>query len=150
MSEWTYVDEQVVSPGGSVLFNANPVPCQRGLVWSRSGTGIFELKGAVASAPRCRCQGAPSAIYEVFFGANVAVPTTATVAPITLAISLGGAPIPSSNMIVTPAAVEEFFNISREINALVRCGCCESLTITNLGTTDVVVSNANIIFDKVA
>jgi hypothetical protein len=94
------------------------------------------------------CQPEPSAIYEVDFGANIAIPTGETVGPISLAITLGGATIPASTMIVTPAAVEEYFNVSRAINALVRKGCCETLTVRNTSTIPILVQNANIIFGR--
>jgi hypothetical protein len=78
----------------------------------------------------------------------VAIPTGETVGPISLAITLNGGTIPASTMIVTPAAVEEYFNVSRAINALVRKGCCETLTIRNTSTIPILVQNANVIFAR--
>jgi len=51
-------------------------------------------------------------------------------------------------MIVTPAAVEEFFNVSRAINAAVFNGCCESLAIRNTSSQPILVQNANIIISR--
>lgn len=148
MAEWSANAVQTVAPNAEIVFTENPVPCNKGLVWERDGTGLFELKGYTPYTRRCRCQQEPSAIYLVDFGANVAVPTGETVGPISLAITLGGATIPASTMIVTPAAVEEYFNVSRAINALVRKGCCETLTIRNTSTIPILVQNANVIFDR--
>ena len=148
MAEWTSNVAQIVNPNEEVIFLENPVPCNRGLVWEREGTGLFELKGYTPFTRRCMCQSEPSAIYEVDFGANIAIPTGETVGPISLAITLGGATIPASTMIVTPAAVEEFFNVGRSINALVRKGCCETLTVRNTSTIPILVQNANIIFGR--
>lgn len=148
MAEWTENAVQTVNPGEAVIFSANPVPCDRGLVWEREQTGLFELKGYTPNVRRCRCQPIPSAVYQVDFGANIAIPTGETVGPISLAITLGGATIPASTMIVTPAAVEEYSNVSRAINALVRKGCCETLTVRNTSSIPILVQNANIIFAR--
>jgi len=82
------------------------------------------------------------------FGANIAVPTGETVGPISVAITLDGTTIPASTMIVTPAAVEEFFNVSRAINAQVWKGCCQTLSIRNTSDIPILVQNANVIFSR--
>jgi len=148
MAEWTSSAVQTVNPGEAIVFAENPVPCNLGMVWERDGTGLFELKGYTPSRRCCKCQPEPSAVYLVDFGANIAVPAGETVGAISLAVTLGGAAIPASTMIVTPAAVEEFFNVSRAINALVRKGCCETLTIRNTSAIPILVQNANVIFDR--
>ena len=148
MAEYTNNAVQQVNPGEAIVFSENPVPCNMGLVWEREGTGLFELKGYVPQKRRCCCQPEPSAVYLVDFGANIAIPTGETVGAISVAVTLGGATIPASTMIVTPAAVEEYFNVSRAINALVRKGCCETLTVRNTSTIPILVQNANIIFDR--
>jgi hypothetical protein len=53
-------------------------------------------------------------------------------------------------MISTPAAVEEFNNISASIYLDVPAGCCYTISIKNVGTTDVDVQNANLIIERVA
>ena len=55
--------------------------------------------------------------YLVTFGANIAVPTGGTVGDISLAITIDGTTIPASQMIVTPAAVDEFWNVACSVNA---------------------------------
>lgn len=82
------------------------------------------------------------------FGANIAIPTGGTVEAISLAISIDGSSIPSSQMIVTPAAVEEFFNVSRSINAEIWRNCCETVTVRNTSDQPILVQNANIIFSR--
>lgn len=148
MPEWTNNAVQTVAPGEAVVFADNPVACRRGLVTGRSDTGLFKLRGYTPYRRCCSCQDIPSAVYQVDFGANIAVPTGQTVGAISLAITLGGASIPASTMTVTPAAVEEFFNVSRAINALVQKGCCETLTIRNVSSIPILVQNANIIFSR--
>ena len=65
-----------------------------------------------------------------------------------LAIMIDGATIPSSQMIVTPAAVEEYFNVSRAINVPIWRGCCESVSIRNTSDQPILVQNANVLFDR--
>lgn len=148
MAEWTANAVQTVNPGGTIVFTENPVPCNLGLVWEREGTGLFELKGYTPTTRTCKCQPVPEAVYLVDFGANIAIPAGETVGEISVAVALGGAPIPAATMTVTPAAVEQYFNISRAINALVRKGCCETLTIINTSDIPILVQNANIIFGR--
>lgn len=51
-------------------------------------------------------------------------------------------------MIVTPAAVNEYFNVSRAINVDVWRGCCETFTIRNTSSQPIQVQNANIIISR--
>ena len=55
-------------------------------------------------------------------------------------------PNPPSDMIITPAAVEEYFNVSRAVNAQIWAGCCETITIRNTSPQPILVQNANVIF----
>jgi len=51
-------------------------------------------------------------------------------------------------MTVTPAAVDEYFNVSRAINADIWGGCCESVAIRNVSEQPIQVQNANVIFSR--
>jgi len=84
----------------------------------------------------------------VDFGANIAIPTGGTPGSISLAIQIDGSTIPSSTMIVTPAAVEDFFNVSRAINVPIWRGCCESVAVRNTSDQPILVQNANILFSR--
>jgi hypothetical protein len=53
-------------------------------------------------------------------------------------------------MISTPAAVEEFNNISRTIFLNVPAGCCTQISVKNTTATDIEVQNANLIVERVA
>ena len=147
MAEWTSYLQQTVNPGESIVFTQNPVPCNRKLVRLRDGTGAFRLKGYVPYAG-CPCKAPETAVYLVDFGADIAVPTGQTVGEISVAIMVDGITIPASSMQVTPAAVEEFFNVSRAINAQVDRGCCQTLSIRNTSTIPILVQNANVIFSR--
>lgn len=150
MAEFSNNDLQTVNPGESVVFTENPVPCNRGFVQHRDDTGNFQLSGWTPAYNGCGCGCRNKyANYLVDFGANIAVPTGETVGPISLAITIDGTTIPSSQMIVTPAAVEQFFNVSRAINAQVFRACgCQTVTIRNTSAIPILVQNANIIFSR--
>lgn len=148
MAEWSANAQQVVNPGETIIFTENPVPCRRGLVRHRDDTGNFLLKGYVPRQYGCPCCRLYSANYLVDFGANIAIPTGGTVGAISVAITIDGATIPASTMTVTPAAVEQFFNVSRAINAGVFAGCCESIAVRNTSDQPILVQNANIIISR--
>ena len=148
MPEWSANQTQTVNPGETIIFTENPVPCRRGLVRHRDDTGNFLLVGYVPRQFGCRCNRQNDANYLIDFGANIAIPTGGTVGAISLAITIDGATIPASTMTVTPAAAEEFFNVSRAINAGVFVGCCESIAVRNISDQPILVQNANIIISR--
>lgn len=142
MALWTNDAEQLINPGEDAVFTLNPVPCNLGLVRNRIGTGNFLLSGRVR---RRSCGCFPqSANYVVDFGANIAIPEGGTVGSITVSVTIDGSTIPASTMEVTPAAVQEYFNVSREINAQIWAGCCETVTIRNTSNQPILMKNASI------
>ena len=151
MAEYGANALQTVNPGETVVFTDTVVPCNRGFVRHRDGTGNFLLSGWIPGNQngRCNCPCAKrSANYLADFGANIAIPTGGTAEAISIAITIDGATVPSSQMIVTPAAVEEFFNVSRAINIDIWNGCCESVAIRNTSNQPILVQNANVIFTR--
>lgn len=148
MAEYSNSTVQTVNPGESIIFTETPVPCTRGFVRHREGSGNFLLSGYVPYIGGCGCNRANSALYLVDFGANIAVPTGGTVEAISVALTIDGSTLPASIMTVTPAAVEEYFNVSRAINAEIWRGCCETVTIKNISEQPILVQNANIIFSR--
>lgn len=149
-AEYTAVERQIIQPGGFAIFTAAPVPCTKGFVVPRIGSGLFQLSGlGVPRMGGCRCNRRVLGVnYEVDFVANIAVPEGETVGAISVAIALGGTAIPSSIMTVTPAAVEEFFNISRDITAQIIAGCCQTVAIQNVSTIPIAMIDASINFDR--
>ena len=148
MAEYSANAIQTVNPGETVIFTESPDPCRRGLVRHRDGTGNFLLSGWTPNRRRCCCNRDRSVNYLVDFGANISIPTTGTVGEISLALTIDGATIPASTMTVTPAAVEQEFNVSRAINADIWSGCCESVAVKNTSDQPILVQNANIIFSR--
>ena len=149
MAEYSANAVQTVNPGESIVFTESPVPCERGFVRHRDDAGSFLLSGYVPNnGCNCNCNRNQSATYLVDFGANIAVPTGETVGEISVAIAIDGTTVPTSTMIVTPAAVEEYFNVSRAINVQIWKGCCETVTIRNTSDIPILVQNANVLFDR--
>lgn len=138
--ELTAVAPQVVPVNGNIVFTETPVGDGR-TVLHREGSGIITLRG---SGTQCRAR------YKVTFNANLAVPTGETVGAIQAALSLQGEPLASTTMIVTPAAVEEYFNVAATAFIEVPCGCCQTLGVRNTSAIPINVQNANIVVERVA
>lgn len=148
MAEFSSSAVQTVNPGETIIFTASS-PCKRGFVRHRDDTGNFLLSGWLPSryVNGCPCNS-KSAEYFVDFGANIAIPTGGTVGEISVAIAVDGATIPSSTMRVTPAAVEQYFNVSCAINVPIWRGCCETVSIRNTSAQPILVDSANVIFTR--
>ena len=139
MAEYSNSAEQTIAVGNNALFTNEPSPCTKGLIIHRDDSGIFTVRGVVNNA----C--ANYARYVVDFGSNIAIPETGgTVAPISVGLAIDGEVLPSSTMIVTPAAVGEYFNVHRSIEIAVPRGCCYVIAIENTSTQSILMSNANI------
>lgn len=82
------------------------IPCNRGYVSHQSGTGIFVLKGIVNNPSCCFAR------YNVEFTGNIAIPTGGAVTPIATAIDISGESRDGSRSIYTPAAVDEYGNVT--------------------------------------
>jgi len=144
MGFYTAIDEQTIQPGQSVIFTLTQIRDNTGNVKHNDGTGSFVLFGGANKRRICPCCDAPCKQYPVNFGANIAIPTGGTVGPISVAFSVGGSTVPASAMEVTPAAVEEYFNISREMPVAIFCGCCQTVTVTNTSDQAILMKNATI------
>ena len=131
---------QVVGIDQNVLFTETAVSGNCSIM-HREGSGIVTLRGMTN---QCRAR------FRITFGANIAVPTGETVGPISLAIAVSGEAIPTSSMIETPAAVEDFSNVSSVLFLDVPRGCCTQVSVENTSTIPVNVQNANLIVERVA
>lgn len=148
MAEYTNASLQTVAAGQNALFSASPVPCDKGLIVHRDGSGIFTLRGIVPYNFNCGCRRNDFARYLVTFGANIAIPEGGTVEPISLAIAIDGEVLPDSTVIFTPAAAEEFGNVSRSVFVAVPRGCCENVAVENTSTQAIDVQQLNIVFAR--
>lgn len=132
---------QAVPANQDVLFTNVSVSGSPSILW-REGSGLVTLRGL----PNGQCR----ARFRASFGANVAVEETETVEPISLSISINGEPVPTSRMISTPAAVDEYNNVSADIYIDVPIGCCTQLSVENTSAITINVQNANFIVERVA
>lgn len=146
MAEWTSVAVQTVNPGESIVFTDTADRCERGLVLHRNDSGSFLLKGVGNNGCNCGCS--QDVKYLADFGANIAVPTGETVGPISVAFAIDGNTLAGTEMEVTPAAVEEYFNVSRAANVAIWKGCCQSLSVRNTSSIPILVQAANLIITK--
>lgn len=116
---------QAVALNSPIIFN-DSIPCRRGLIYHEDGTGVFNLRG-LNRVNSCGCQQTTD--YQVTFNGNIAVPTGGTVGPIAVAITVGGEAIETSRAIFTPAAVNEYGNVTCTKIVKVPFGCCPSVAV---------------------
>ena len=144
MAEYTSNAVQTVAAGQNVLFTDAPIPCTKGYVIHREGSGLFTLRGIVNNCSGCFAR------YKISFGANIAIPTGGTVEPISLALAIDGEPIPTSSIISTPAAAEDYDNVYASIFITVPRGCCYTVAVENTSTQAIDVQNVNMIIERTA
>ena len=152
MAEYTNNPIQSVSPNQQVLLNTT-IGCPKGYVIHREGSGIVTLRGIV----NCPCNN--FARYQVTFNGNIALPTGATVGEISVAIAIDGEPIQTSRARYTPAAVEQYGNVTSTAIITVPKGCCMNVSVENVSesaTPDTTpapainVQNANMVITRIA
>lgn len=128
-------------PANQNVYFTDTVICGGCSVTHRDDSGLITLKGMTN---QCRAR------YKVSFGANIGLPADGAAGPISLAIAIDGEPVRATTMTVTPAAVEEFFNVFSAIYIDVPRGCCVTVSVQNVSEVDVDVVNANLIVDRTA
>ena len=150
MAEFTNNPVQLVQPNQQVLLNTT-IGCPKGYVYHREGSGIVTLRGITNNC---------FARYQVTFNGNIALPTGATVVPISIGIAIDGEPVLTSTAIFTPAAVEEYGNVTSTAIITVPKGCCFNVSVENttaVPTTPtganapaINVQNANLVVSRIA
>ena len=142
MAEYSAIEVQTVAPGQAVIFTATRNPSQSGYILHRDGTSSFVLNGGSAGCG-CMCSNRNRSVnFDTHFKGNIAVATGGTAGEISLSVAVDGTVDPASEMIVTPAAVEEYFNVGVGIEIPIWRGCCETLSIVNTSTQDILVQGA--------
>ena len=143
---------QNVNLNAPVIFTAS-IPCTRGYIYHEDETGIFILRGIVNNP----C--ASFATYQVTFNGNIAIPTGGAVTPIAIALTVNGEPRTTSRAIFTPAAVDEYGNVTSTAIIKVPRGCCFSMSIEYVPASDdptvtptpvIEVQNANLVINRIA
>ena len=149
MAEYLYNEEQAVALNGAAIFN-DSIPCNRGNVFHESGTGIFILRGCT---PNCFAR------YQAVFNGNIAIPEGGTVGPIAVALTVNGEARPTSRAIFTPAAAEDYGNVTSTAIITVPRGCCFSLSLRSVPASAdpaatpapvINLQNANITITRIA
>ena len=140
MAEYIANAVQSVAANQNIIFTDTTVSGSNSIV-HRDGSGLITLRGIT-------CQS--RARFKLTFGANIAITTGGTVDPISIAIAINGEPVSSSTMISTPAAVEDYNNVSRTLTIDVPAGCCAYVGIKNTSTQSIDVQNAILIAERVA
>ena len=143
MAEYVNNPIQEVEQGNNVLL-LDSIPCTKGYVVHRNGSGILTLRGIVNG---CCNQFAR---YQVEFNGNIAIPTGGTAEEISISLAINGEPIQTSRARVTPAAVENYFNVTSLANITVPKGCCFTLSVENTATQAIEVQNANLTINRTA
>ena len=147
MAEYLANPVQTVALNAPILFNAS-IPCNKGYVYHEDETGVFILRGITSNC---------FARYQVTFNGNIAVPEDGTVGAISIALAIDGEPVLTSRAIVTPAAVDEYFNVTSTAIVTVPKGCCYTVAVENTSVTDgatpapaINVQNANLVVTRIA
>ena len=143
MAEFTYNPVQLVQQNQPVILN-DSIPCNKGYVIHRKESGLVTLRGIVNNP--CSC----FARYHVAFNGNIAVPEGGTAGPISVALSIDGEPILTSQAIVTPAAVGNYFNVTSTAIITAPKGCCINVSVDNTSTAAINVQNANLTVMRIA
>lgn len=136
MAEYLYDNAQSVLLNQAAIFDSS-IPCNRGNVIHEDGTGIFILRG---NTPNCFAR------YQVVFNGNIALPEGATVTSIAVSLSVNGEARSTSKAIYTPAAVEQFGNVTSTAIITVPRGCCYTVALRAVpASTDTIVTPAPVI-----
>lgn len=140
MAEFTNSNIVSVASGQNVPLTetaVNSKPC----IVHREGSGQVTLRGLTN---QCK------AVFKVSYGGNIAIPTGGTVEAITAALSINGEALASATATVTPAAVENYFNIYVSAQVCVPKGCCVTVGMRNTSTQAVNFANSNLTVERVA
>lgn len=131
---------QLVTVGNNVIFTDTPVSGNCSVI-HREGSGLVKIRGLNNCQKRAR--------FRAFFSGNIAVPTGQTVGEISLSLSVDGEAVGTTSMRVTPAAVEEYFNVASSVYLDVPIGCCSTIGVKNTSNIPINVQNANLIVERV-
>lgn len=150
-AEYLAVAEQAVNLNAPIIFSAS-IPCTRGWVYHEDETGIFILRGMT--------NGQCFATYQVSYNGNIAIPEGGTVEPIAIAVTVNGEPRITSRAIFTPAAVDEYGNVTSTAIIKVPRGCCFTLSVeyvsgitadaTTVPPPVINVLNSNLVINRIA
>ena len=140
MAEYTNSNIVEVAAGQNVPLTGAVVNSKQCIV-HRAGAGLVTLRGLTN---QCR------ALYRISYGGNIAIPTGGTVEAITAALSVNGEALNSATATVTPAAVENYFNVYVSAQVSVPKGCCVTVAMKNTSAQAVNFANSNLTIERIA
>lgn len=149
MAEYLSVPSQEVALNNALVFTAS-IPCTKGYIYHEDGTANFTLRGVTNNC---------FARYQLVWNGNVQIPTGGTVTPIGISLSVNGETRPSSLAIATPAAAEEYTNLTSTAIVTVPKGCCFNVSVryvsgvtdgTTTPTPTIEVANSNLTISRIA
>lgn len=122
-----YLTRDVVEnvPLNTPITFIDSIPCNRGNVY-HGGGGIFVLRGKTNNC---------FARYNVEFTGNISIPTGGAVTPIATAIVVSGEERTGSRSVYTPAAVDEYGNVTSRATVDVPSGCCFTVSVEYVNGT---------------
>ena len=150
MAEYIANAVQAVSLNSPIIMSAS-IPCNTGCVFHEDETGGFILKGKTNNC---------FARYQVTFNGNVAVPTGGALTAVAICLVVNGEQRPTSKAIYTPAATEDYGNLTSTAIITVPKGCCFNLAVEYVDATTedaattptptINVQNANLVISRIA
>lgn len=158
MAEFTANAIQVVQPSQAVVFASSsgfwgfPFNLRQG-IFHQGESSTITLRGIVNNPYK------ELALYQATFNGNIAVPTGATVGEIAIGIARNGEVIQTSKAIVTPAAVEDYFNVTSTAFIIVPRGMQVDISVENASVSatpattpapPINVQNANLVVQRIA
>ena len=140
MAEFSNSNTVIVATGENLPLTETAVKAPI-CIMHREGSGLVTLRSLTN---QCKSR------FKVSFGGNIAIPTGGTVGPISVALAVGGEPLTSATAIVTPAAVENYFNVFVAAFIEVPRGCCVTVAVKNVSTQTIEIANANLVIERTA
>lgn len=126
MAEYITRDSVETVALNSPIQFGDSIPCKKGYVIHNNNTGIFVLRGITNNC---------FARYSVEFTGNIAIPEGGAVTPIATAIVVSGESREGSRSISTPAAVDEYGNVTSRATVDVPRGCCFTVSVEYVNGT---------------
>lgn len=126
MAEYVWNPVQAVALNQAAILETS-IRCPKNYILHEDESGILILRGAGNGC---------FARYQVTANGNIALPEGGTAGPIAVALTVNGETRLTSRAIVTPAAVEEYFNVTSTAFITVPKGCCFSVSLRHVAASD--------------
>ncbi len=124
-------EQQTVAVNSNVLFSENRFA--RGCsIRHDNGSGLVSLRAGV---------------YRITFNGNV---SAAAVAQVKAAIKLNGEALGGAIMTQQIAAANNIVNVSSDVIVKIPCDTSSTISVGNIGTSDILIDNANITVGRIA